>query len=383
MKTASHRFPIYKARLVIATSALALFGAANASADEIDVSSPIRNRTIGYVMTSDHWAVYATPDKSECPKGINAGPRELFYAWFPDSAGKRKQVETELKEETYIWWPDLEAPGPMPIYEAVSKTAPGLNLDGKVGPNDYVSPSGEAGIDNQFYHAVGCIGDYRPDGSFYVLQNNYLRQRLYMRFLIELTDVDDLINDDDVTVTTYRGTQPIVADATGNDFLPYSSQKIDMRFGKKFITRTHGKIKNGVLTTEPADQNFPYNFSFDDRGVSTLRGSQLKLNLLPDKATGLWGGYLDIQGWFRSLNGAMGTHSLSYGQQFTPMTYHSMLKWADGYPDPKTGKNTAISAAKEVVFRQAFIMHPDKAVSSSDDGRKDTAARQLAQNPSR
>jgi len=38
--------------------------------------------------------------------------------------------------------------------------------------------------------------------------------------VIELTDVDSLVNDPDVTVTTYRGTDTLLTDATGNGFLP-------------------------------------------------------------------------------------------------------------------------------------------------------------------
>jgi hypothetical protein len=36
--------------------------------------------------------------------------------------------------------------------------------------------------------------------------------------------------------------------------------------------------------------------------------------------------------------------------------YRSMIKNADGYPDPTTGQNTAISMAWEVKFAQAFIL---------------------------
>jgi hypothetical protein len=37
--------------------------------------------------------------------------------------------------------------------------------------------------------------------------------------------------------------------------------------------------------------------------------------------------------------------------------YRAMIKNADGYPDPQTGQNTAISMAWEVKFSQAFILH--------------------------
>jgi hypothetical protein len=34
-----------------------------------------------------------------------------------------------------------------------------------------------------------------------------------------------------------------------------------------------------------------------------------------------------------------------------------MRKLADAYPDPATGRNTAISAAVEMKFVQAYILH--------------------------
>jgi hypothetical protein len=37
-----------------------------------------------------------------------------------------------------------------------------------------------------------------------------------------------------------------------------------------------------------------------------------------------------------------------------------MDRLADGYPDPKTGKNTAISSAMRVKFTQVFIQRPEK-----------------------
>jgi len=37
-----------------------------------------------------------------------------------------------------------------------------------------------------------------------------------------------------------------------------------------------------------------------------------------------------------------------------------MRRLADGYPDPKTGTNTAISSAALVEFTQVFIRHPSQ-----------------------
>jgi hypothetical protein len=39
----------------------------------------------------------------------------------------------------------------------------------------------------------------------------------------------------------------------------------------------------------------------------------------------------------------------------------AMRRLADGYPDPKTGVNTAISSAVTVKFAQVFARHPPEA----------------------
>src|SRR3954470_15666005 len=76
--------------------AAAIFAGA-ASAD--DAASPLRNHTIGYVLTDRHWAVYVTPGKTECPQGMNDGPREQFKILFPDDGTKRKLIDTQLARE--------------------------------------------------------------------------------------------------------------------------------------------------------------------------------------------------------------------------------------------------------------------------------------------
>lgn len=335
----------------------------------------LKDGRIGYVLTTFHWTVHATEQKTECPNGFNLGPREQYAAQFPKEEGKtRRVIDTELKREAAVWFPSLE-PDEFEFKEAVSKVAPGVNLDGKVGDTDFTSPDGEAGIDNQFYRMLGCIEDYRPGGSLYHFNNLYMK-KAYSRILVELSNVDDLTNDDDVTVTVDRGIDPLLTDATGNSQLPYGTQRVDARWGKRFHSQFRGKIVGGVLITAPADINLPYNYAFNDHGLITMRGSVLKVNLTGEQANGFWGGFIDYKSFYRALNGALGTHSLSYGKQAAPSMYRAMAKLADGYPDPKTGRNTAISGAITVNFRQAYIERPDAQVASEAPAREDSAPSQ-------
>ncbi|MHB1205422.1 MAG: hypothetical protein ACYCZX_07630 [Rhodospirillaceae bacterium] len=338
-------------------------GFAGAAAAEDGAAAAIQNRAIGYVMTSELKAIYDTPDgKAECPNGLNDGPREQFKILFPEDGKKRSLVETQLEREGEVWFPKT-TPEKIPFKLAVGKTAFGLNLDGKVGPNDFTSPEGDKGIDDQLQTAWGCVANYRSS-SYNLLAFNNWRKYPYNIIVIELTDVDSLVNDDDVTLTTYRGLDKLMTDATGGTYLPGGTQRLDMRWGKPFIQKFKGKIKDGVLTTEGADYVMPSAANGSSLTDVHYYKTQWRLNVLPERAEGVMGGYMDIQDWNAASNQQRSTHHQAYGQAATPSIYRAMRQLAD-YKDAKTGEMTAISMALRVKFTQVFVKHPDATVSAN------------------
>ena len=349
----------YQSATLIAAMVVS-FGASTAMAEE----GVLKNRTIGYVMTNKNIATWQSSDgKTECPTGINDGPREQFKTLDPDDGTKRKFVETQLEREGQIWNPTLDVEPKLPFKEIQGTTAIGLNLDGKVGPHDFTSPDGEKGIDNQIYRVVGCIGNYRgPDGSYRHFVEEYMQKFNYNRFLMELTDVDSLANDPDVTVTLYRGKDALTTDATGA-YTSGGTQRVDYKWGKEFIYKLKGKIVDGVLMTTPADVTYPESQA---RGVPMeyVHDWRVKLKLSQEGATGLMAGYIDVERFYNSLGQNWSTHHRSYGMESMPSEYRSLRKNADAYPNEK-GENTAISGAWEVRFSPAFIMHPDQTVAGT------------------
>jgi hypothetical protein len=342
----------------IALAMLALVVAARAAdaPTRTEGQSPLKNGTIAYVLTDRYWAVYETKDgKTECPQGMNDGPREQFKKLFPNDGRKRTVVETQLAREGYQWHPTT-APEPFPFHEAQGKVSYGLNLDGKVGPNDFESPTGEKGVDNQLYRVIGCIANYRSSGTIYHFENEFMRRYDNDRMIIEISGVDNLNNDPDVTVTTYRGMDGLLTDATGNSFIPGGTQRVDLRWGREYIHKLKGKIANGVLTTEPIDSiEIPWGVTFETSGYQVFRGMRFQLKLTPSAAEGLMAGYVDVEAFTYHLNTSWSTHHQSYGQLSSPSQYRAMRRLADGYPDPKTGGNTAISSAVTVKFTQVYI----------------------------
>jgi hypothetical protein len=339
-------------------------GAYSAAVAADGADGPVQNRSIGYVMTSELKAIYDTPDgKAECPQGLNDGPREQFKILFPEDGTKRKLIDTQLEREGEIWFPKT-TPESIPYKDAVGNVAFGLNLDGKIGPNDFTSPEGEKGIDNQVQRAWGCVANYRSS-SYNLLAFNNWRKYQYNIIVIELTDVDSLVNDNDITLTTYRGLDRLMTDATGATYLPGGTQRLDMRWGKTFIQKFHGKIVDGVLITEGADYLMPS--AANGNSITDVRyyNTQWRLNVLPERAEGVMGGYMNVDDWNAASNQQRSTHHQAYGQAATPSIYRALRRLADGYPDPKTGQNTAISMALRVKFTQVFVKHPDVAVSAN------------------
>lgn len=351
---------------------VALGALVTGSATAADLEN-VRDGRIGYVLTTLHWATYQTAGAKECPNGFNDGPREQFKTLFPEGKRKYTLMETQIARESEGWYPQLDDDHGFAFYEPQTKIGLGLNLDGKVGPNDFTSPEGEQGIDNQLYRALGCVRSYR-DGQTAndFFDNQEIQKTPYNRSMFEISGVDSLANDDSVEVTWYRGLDGLMTDATGENVVPGGSQRIDTRFGKRFIQKMHGKIVDGVLITEPTDITFPW-ATFGLPADELMRGMRLKLKLSSTGALGLMGGYADIDMWYNQTMRSESTHHQSYGALSPPSLYKAFLRLADGYPDARTGRNTAISSALRAGFTQVYILHPDQNVAGETEAPRQTA----------
>ncbi|WP_129782419.1 hypothetical protein [Peristeroidobacter soli] len=350
---------VLRAALAFALGAGVFQSAAAAESSRVDPLKPLMLTSDGrlaYIITTRHWAVYPGKDlKTECPKGTNDGPREQFEKQFPTNGAKRTLVDTQLMREGRQWFPSTERE-PFEFKEVAGKVSYGMDLDGQVKPTDFVGPDGEKGIDNQLFRAIGCISSYRPPGGHWrTSETQTLRRYNYNRFVIEITGVDSLENDAQVTVKSYRSLDPLMTDASGESFTPGAPQEIDERWGAFAQSTWTGKIVNGVLITDPADLVMPTAMSFGTTANHELRGVRFKLTLTPESAKGFMAGYAGVDDFIRHLNVSSATAIQSYGQLSSPSLYRAMHRLADGYPDPKTGEMTAISSALEVEFTRVFL----------------------------
>ena len=343
--------------LIAAGLSVLLMYSMSSVAQESDV---LQGNKIGYVLTDKFWSIYRGDEAEECPNGYNDGPREQYNKLYPDSSTQHTLMETQLAREAEVWFP-AGTSDTDPFYSSQGTVANGLNLDGQIKEgSDYTSPEGVAGIDNQFNRAMRCVAGYgTPDAYMSFFENGMMHNDNFGRIIIELTGVESLENDEQVTLTIYRGKDSLLLDAAGQSFLPYSTQRVDTRWGKEFMHSMNGKIVDGVLTTEPADIVIPWPVTFALSGAMIIYDARFELELGEEGATGLLGGYVDIENWYRHSNQGWSTHHQSYGQLSQPSVYRALYRYADGRPDPQTGKFTAISSAVEMDFKQAFIVRPN------------------------
>ncbi len=351
----------------VVCSALLLGVLAPVAAHAEDRVAGIEDRTIGFALNSARWSLYQTENgKIECPDGFNEGPRDQFKALYPEGG---PVVDTQLERESASRYP-LDYEDNFPYRRAVGEVSLGLDLDGQADADDFKAEDGRTGVDNQLFRAIGCTRLFRaPDGTFAHFTNMWVREMNFNRIMFELTDVDSLENDDQVTVTMYRGKDRLMTDATGANIMPGGSVRVDYRFGDRFIHQMKGKIEDGVLTTEPLDVEWPWAVFLQRPGTYTIKDLRMRVKLNSEHAEGYVGGYADIESWYAQLVRSWSTHHSSYGGLSQPSLYRQLYQLADGHPD-ENGKMTAISSAITVKMTQVFIKHegmkPEQVASSAE-----------------
>lgn len=342
----------------ILVSAASLFLAGTAAAEDQDTAlqSLSSDRTIGFLLTTLGLTVYETATgEDECPRGFNTGARAQLAARMQKLAQESGGARPTLAE-TQIWynagraWPEL-IEEPLPHLVVEGDISYGLNLDAKATPEDFTSPDGEPGIDNELYRVIGCTQRFtEPEATF---RAAFIRLP-YSRTLLEISDVDDLKNDDNVTVTTYRGVDRLVLDGTDKP-LAGTTHWVDSKRGDRFTHTFRGSIVDGVLITEPGEWVYPWIMNNDGMQMpleQKIRAARFQLNLTPESAEGLVGGFADIDTFYQVVIKSSPT------SQSGPAFYQALARHADGFPDEETGANTAISVALQADFVQAFIRHP-------------------------
>ena len=359
---------------VLAASTIAVMSAAG-------ISTAFAADTRGYVISWFHITPAAMPEKTDCPEGLNPRAEQNFINWLRQMDTPQEKIEKLLEDFPNTMYGAVTMRGrvegePVNVYRnpnaipdpniktVQGEYAYGFNLDGDVSPNDFTDPvSGEAGVDNQYFRALGCIGaergEYNTVGEltarplYPAIQWEHNRDQA-TAWLIEINGIDDLQNDDHVDVNIFQATRPVVKDASGE---PQADMTFIVDDNPKTKNRVSGRIVDGTLLTE----SFDFYMIMAKYGLNPtveLKDARARLALSEDGAKGIIGGYqdwLDVYGGYG--RGGSGIEvNVSYD---VPGIYHALKKMADAAPDPATGQNTMISSVFTVEAVPAFIQHPN------------------------
>ena len=278
-----------------------------------------------------------------------------FHIWNRAVAyrGYNKTIETYVNP----WATD--DPGQPQV---TSRIGDGFNLDGKIKANDFVSPDGEKGIDNNLYRAWGCDAPWRGNGNatLDLRANDKMQEGLYT-MVLRISGNQDPMNDSDATVEIGYSPDKIVKDARGGIAVDYSYRILQS--GQ--YTKLKAKIKNGVVQTEQVEHMHTPRIAwfYDQTGDTNFTKGKIKLNLAADglSGTGLIGGY---RNW-RDLY-AENTFAQDGGQQGIRehedhvSLYFALRRNADGMYNEKTGKYDGISSVYRIKMSSAYVVDPDK-----------------------
>jgi hypothetical protein len=369
-----------------------------------------QNGQAGFVIS--HFAYALSKDASEtgaCPDGMTTGYKKVgdIYVTKPDSPPLPAATEEATLEkalgpafrgpgrQNYCQNPELGQPDPN--WRTVSgKDVPadGIDLDGQdsrakgraatgtCAHEDFRGLKGEHGVDNQFFRVVGCSKSFQSTGQ----SNGFEIEMLTGSWglLITLKGVDDLRNDSDVEVGLYSNADPIQLSATRE---PLANATYAFEQNPRFQATTHGRIVNGVLTTDPVDFRFHWIVN-SIRVDRPLLDARVRMSFTSDGGLdGILAGYTsvedlyDFQFGFRSGTDGTGKPSplglrsvSSIGYAITQGhtcqgAYYALKQFADGHRDPKSGQCTAISTQYRFKAIPAFVVNTaTKSVNASLDG---------------
>jgi len=245
----------------------------------------------------------------------------------------------------------------------------GKPMPGTCAHSDLLGMNGERGIDNQFYRAVGCSKAYQSTGP-----GNAWTIEMHTGawgVLITLAGVDDIRNDDNVQVVFAANADPIELSPNRE---PLTNATYAMQQDPRFRATARGRIKNGVLTTDPVDVRIHKitNSIYLER---LLKEARAQMTLSKDGVLeGYLAGYTPVEdlynfefGFRNGKNGkgqpadrrlimgsAMGrSATLTYTCNGI---YYALHELADGNPDPSTGKCTSISTQYRIKAIPAFVV---------------------------
>jgi hypothetical protein len=244
---------------------------------------------------------------------------------------------------------------------AVGRFGYGFNLDAKgaASPDSYEDPeTHEKGVNNRLFRAIGCIPAYKgspPPQPPLEAEYRWDSTRPAMGAWLITISGEDLSKDGAVTVTFESSIDP----ATTQDANAHIQSDMTYRVAAHPASRNvlRGMIKDGVVTTDAATIEMQCDSYIQP--IYEFREARLRLRLAPTgRLEGVLGGYQPWYPLYWSHAKVGYIDERGFGVD-APALFYALRRNADAYPDPKTGENTAISAAYMFEAVPAFIARLD------------------------
>lgn len=378
---------------VLGLVASALLASAHSAYGQADF---VMDGQAGFVVSNFEYALAEDAEvNGACPDGMTEGYTNQgdVFVGAPDLQRKEGENEQDYVRrlfqsafsdsgiENLCQNPELGSPNP--TFRTVSAEVPvdGIDLDGRASVangetsagscahDDFPGMNGETGIDNQFYRVVGCNKSFQSTGQSNIFDIVMLTGA--WGILITLDGVDDIVNDESVEVGFYANADPIQL-SPAREPLPFATYA--MTQDPRYRATTSGRIRNGILTTDPVDVRFHWvvNSMRLDR---PLERAVARLAISEDGTLdGYLAGYTKVEDLynfkFGFRNATDGTGQLapvrlragsSIGAAFVlghtcEGAYYALYEHADADPDPETGRCTSISTQYRLTAIPAFVV---------------------------
>ena len=358
---------------------------------------PASAETRSYVVSWFTQGMYST--EGDCgPKGINPPMEEQWVIDLVTTLGMSEEEAKKIversasrddpgKDEAYAVIVNRGRVNGKPVNAynnpqtvkdpnmraVVGSKAFGFNLDGNAATGFEDAETGEKGVDNQMFRALGCIKNLRanpPLRSSDTEQWWHLIQDYQPAWLISIT-ADDFANAANATITFDRALEHASWDAN-------SQTRRDMTYRIDSDPRSHTEIKGSIkdkVFHAASEQELTMVGDLLVMPYLSLKKANVRIKLLDNGGLdGFIGGF---QNWKEVLFpiGAGGNAFEMNVQHDIPGSYYLLKKNADAYPDPKTGENTHISATWRIEAVPSFNVPVNKNGKAQASAESSKAAR--------
>ncbi|WP_068874677.1 MULTISPECIES: hypothetical protein [unclassified Phenylobacterium] len=311
---------------------------------------------------------------SDCPKGANPDPdwtAVLVKAGYAPAEARAlldlesrtltrdqqfNQMAFRGRNRANVFADPASTPDPG-FVEVTGQVGEGIDLDGDR-RTGFTSPSGERGVDNAFYRAMGCWKYYRGPprtSATLVAANDNARNGAWTVVIVVSGSGPDPLNDDQVRLGVYLSADRLAKNSGGEAQRDYTFRIRPHRAYEALFT---GRTSGGRITTDATDRVVVRDAAFG-QGLELLN-ARAQLRMLPDgRLSGYLGGYRPWATLYDEFMKHRGAVFEYFAGIQMPQLWYAFRRNADFSPTGPGGPKTHISYALRIDALPAYVTEPD------------------------